>query len=194
MMPTDSLNELRIALAEGGVSAAIAILNSRTACRFTSMYRFDRDMLRTLTFYDREDPTAYPPDDIPVEVSYCVYVRDSGQPFHVENSLSDMRLELHSKRSEIQSYGACRWKMTPAYRSGHSAISIFTRCRFRKKPSGSWKTSRNSSKSIPREKSEAIRQMNRASRPFRRDARNRGGRNGTDDFLLPKQAATLRRP
>ena len=70
----------------------------------SSDLRFDRDMLRTLTFYDRANPTAIPPDDIPVEASYCVYVRDSGRPFHVENSLSDMRVELHPKRLEIQSY------------------------------------------------------------------------------------------
>lgn len=103
-MPTDLLDELRIALADGGVPAALALLNSRTACRFTSMYRFDRDMLRTLTFYDRANPTAIPPDDIPVEVSYCVFVRESGRPFRVENSLGDFRVELHPKRLEIQSY------------------------------------------------------------------------------------------
>ncbi len=58
MAETDGLADLLGALESGGLSSALAVLNARTAHRFTSMYRFDGSMLRNLTFYDRENPTA----------------------------------------------------------------------------------------------------------------------------------------
>lgn len=104
MSPRDLLLELRKALSEGGARSAIALLNAQTEHRFTSMFRFDGGMLNTVVFYDRADPSARPPDDIPVEASYCVYIRDSEKPFLVEDSLSDLRVEMHPKCQEIRSY------------------------------------------------------------------------------------------
>ncbi|WP_020472797.1 GAF domain-containing protein [Zavarzinella formosa] len=91
-------------LERDGPRAALAFLNARTGHRFTSMYRFDGKTLHNLTFYDRADSEAEPPDDIPVEVSYCVYVRDAVKPFCVEDSLGDIRVAGHPKRPEIRAY------------------------------------------------------------------------------------------
>ena len=104
MTATDFATQLKIVLAERGLEAAIALLNSFTGCRFTSMFRFDGRMLRPLTFYDRADPAAEPPEDIPVEASYCVFVRDTGLPFRVDDSSADVRVEHHPKRREILAY------------------------------------------------------------------------------------------
>lgn len=100
----DIIEELKTTLARDGLHSAIASLNARTECRFTSMYRFDGKMLRNLTFYDRANAAAEPPEDIPVEASYCVYVRDLHRPFHVEDSLEDIRVGKHPKCREIRSY------------------------------------------------------------------------------------------
>jgi GAF domain-containing protein len=99
-----SLDELEQTLSEQGMPAAVALLNSHTHCRFTSVYRFDADVLRNITFFDRLNPETDPPDDIPIEASYCVYVRDTRRPFHVADALYDLRVESHPKRQVIHSY------------------------------------------------------------------------------------------
>jgi len=49
-------------------------------------------------------PSAEAPEEIPVEASYCVFIRDTALPFQVEDSLTDSRVENHPKRCEIQAY------------------------------------------------------------------------------------------
>jgi len=59
MTQTDFSSQLKAVLADQGIESAIALLNSRTDCRFTSMFRFDGELLRPLTFYDRTDPEYF---------------------------------------------------------------------------------------------------------------------------------------
>jgi GAF domain-containing protein len=96
--------QLREALSGEGTRAALAFLNSQTSLRFTSLYRFDGEHLRNVTFYDREAPEQESCDTIPVLASYCVFVRDSGMRFATAASLSDRRLDGHPKQLQVQSY------------------------------------------------------------------------------------------
>ena len=96
--------ELKTVLARDGLRPALGFLNSLTGHRFTSLYLFDAGTLRSHAFFDRETPDPEPPDDIPVEVSYCVYVRDSRRAFQTEDSLRDDRVIGHPKRRDILAY------------------------------------------------------------------------------------------
>ncbi len=98
------LPELKQAFAQGGPRAALAYLNSLTDHRFTSLYRFDDEVLRNVTFYDRERPDVDRCEDLPVMASYCVFVRDSGAKFMTQEARGDQRLNNHPKQNTVQSY------------------------------------------------------------------------------------------
>ena len=96
--------QLQRVLARDGTRAALAYLNSLTSQRFTSLYRFEGERLRNITFYDRLAPEQESCDTIPVLASYCVFVRDTGTRFATAASLDDRRLDGHPKQVQVQSY------------------------------------------------------------------------------------------
>lgn len=98
------LMQLRRTLLSGGMRAAIIFLNHQTTFRFTAVYRFDRDTLHNLCFYDRQSPHIESSPDIPVLASYCVFVRDLKQTFSMVNSHRDERVRDHPKRISVQAY------------------------------------------------------------------------------------------
>ncbi len=87
-----------------GLRPALAFFNGLTPHRFTSLYRFDKETLRNLYFYDRENPAMESCADIPVMASYCVFVRDSVAPFATASALDDERVRGHPKQRDVQSY------------------------------------------------------------------------------------------
>lgn len=95
---------LKSILSSRGIRAALIFLNRLTEHRFSSLYRFDDDVLRNIYFYDRENPTVESSPNIPVMASYCVFVRNSGQKFTLKNSLNDERVHNHPAQQKIQSY------------------------------------------------------------------------------------------
>jgi GAF domain-containing protein len=100
----DSLRELKTILNENGIRAAMRFLNGLTEHRFTALYRFDKETLKNLYFFDRENPTQEPTPDIPVMASYCVFVRSLGTRFATSASLEDDRVVGHPQRQVVQSY------------------------------------------------------------------------------------------
>lgn len=99
-----ALQELRALIRDGQVRRALALLNARTAHRFTSLYRFDGDTLRNVWFFDCEHPERETVDDIPVLASYCVFVREREATFRVDDADADARVAGHPKREEIRAY------------------------------------------------------------------------------------------
>ena len=99
-----ALSELNSVFSAKGTRGAIAYLNSLTDHRFTSLYRFDADMLRSVIFYDREHPDMLTCEDISVLASYCVFVRDSGAMFTTHEARCDTRLTNHPKQHTVQAY------------------------------------------------------------------------------------------
>lgn len=91
-------------LAHNEVRGVLEVLNSLTNYRFTALYRFDKDTLTNRHFFDRNDPSILITDSIPVEASYCVYVRSSGHPFVVGDSVNDPRVDGHPKQAMLRSY------------------------------------------------------------------------------------------
>ena len=99
-----AFRELKSAYERKGVRVAIEYLNSLTPHRFTSLFRFDGDTLRKVVFFDRQNPGEDHCEDIPVTASYCIFVRDRGETFTVEESKSDERVVGHPKRDTFQCY------------------------------------------------------------------------------------------
>ena len=105
-MPTldDSLRHVRSILDSKGIRSALIYLNGLTDHRFTSLYRFNSEMLDNLYFFDRENPEQEKTENIPILASYCVFVRQTHNTFVTEDSLTDERVRGHPKHHEVQSY------------------------------------------------------------------------------------------
>jgi GAF domain-containing protein len=101
---SEAITNLKMILANDGVRAAIAYLNSLTNQHFTSLYRFDGETLHNLIFFDREHPEIQNYSDTPVLESYCVFVRDSEALFATHDAQQDERVHNHPKQKTVQSY------------------------------------------------------------------------------------------
>jgi CheY-like chemotaxis protein len=83
----------------------LGLLNARALYRFTSIFRFDGDRLVSVWTFDREQPDADPsPAELPVDASYCVFVRDACAPFVIDDSQRDPRVLHHRKRDSVRAY------------------------------------------------------------------------------------------
>jgi len=103
-MAADPVRDLRAVLDSGGVRAALVELNRAAPYRFTAYYRFDDATARNLYFYDRENPAVEAGDDYPVEASYCVYVRDGGTTFLVEDASEGPVLAGKAVQGQVRAY------------------------------------------------------------------------------------------
>ena len=101
---SDDLGRLRRILRREGLRALVAHLNQLTQHRFTSLYRFEREQLESICFYDRENPARLSTPGIPVLASYCVFVRDTALPFATPDSLCDGRVRDHPQREVVRAY------------------------------------------------------------------------------------------
>ncbi|MEP7220920.1 MAG: GAF domain-containing protein [Bacteroidota bacterium] len=104
MNEANRLARLRNVLEQDGIRAALMLINSHTPHRFTALYRFDGETLKSLYFIDAENLEIESCPDIPVMASYCVFVRNTGNRFTLHNSLKDERADGHPKQREVQSY------------------------------------------------------------------------------------------
>lgn len=104
-MPVNAiLDRLRALLHAGDLRGAVILLNSLAPHRFTSLFRFDGEMLRNVVFFDRENPAQETVDDIPVAASYCVFVRDGRGTFTVPDAVCDRRVDGHPKQPIFRAY------------------------------------------------------------------------------------------
>lgn len=88
------------------VREMLAQLSQVSPCRFTSLLRFaEGDTLSSVWTYDREDPENDPfPLGLPIQMSYCVLVRDTGETCAIEDARTDSRAADHPKRDELATY------------------------------------------------------------------------------------------
>ena len=93
-------------LAEGDLFAALATLNASVAYRFTGVYAFEKDLVKSLLMFDRKNPDLRVGADVPWKDSYCMLVAEDGDSYTIEDSLTDPRLIDHPKRNSIQCYCA----------------------------------------------------------------------------------------
>ncbi|MGE4243735.1 GAF domain-containing protein [Ramlibacter sp.] len=75
----------------GGLQSAIFHLNRLTPHRFTGVFRFDGEMLRSVALVDKWAPDVTRGDDLPIANAYCAHLHSTGQPLEVHDGASDPR-------------------------------------------------------------------------------------------------------
>lgn len=98
------LIEFRTVLRSEGLCEAVRLLNVATSYRFSAVYAFQGDVLRNVCLVDKLDPSASPASDLPIEESYCVFIKRTSKAFGLEHAARDIRVEGHPKRDSILSY------------------------------------------------------------------------------------------
>ncbi len=92
------------ALMTGGVRSALEVLSARVPHRFTAVYRFNGQMLRSEAFVDKEGgPPILRFLNVDLGHSFCQYVMRDGY-FETENTADDDRLHGHIAQGRILSY------------------------------------------------------------------------------------------
>lgn len=86
------LREFSFALTEGGLRKSLLFLNSRTPHRFTGVFRFDGDMLRSICLVDKWVHEVVVGEDVPSAQAYCAHLHATGEPFSVSHGPSDPRV------------------------------------------------------------------------------------------------------
>ncbi|MEO5763065.1 MAG: response regulator, partial [Vicinamibacteria bacterium] len=100
----ETLAKFEKELGAHGVQEALRFLNSRTAHRFTGIYRFDPPTLRNLALLDADDRAVAQGEHPPMEATYCSIVGTFERPFATEDTLQDERLRAHPARESVRSY------------------------------------------------------------------------------------------
>jgi hypothetical protein len=93
-------------LQEQGLFGALRHLNSSTEHRFTGIYRFEADWVRSILLFDRGNPHLQVGKDVPLNDSYCMLAAQDGVSCCIEDSHSDARLLHHAARESVLSYYA----------------------------------------------------------------------------------------
>jgi GAF domain-containing protein len=96
--------EFKARINKDGLWAALRWLNARVPYRYSAVFAFDRDMLRSLCLVDKTDPSITRCPDQPITESYCLYVQRTSTRFSVEEALVDPRVTDHPKRASYQCY------------------------------------------------------------------------------------------
>jgi CheY-like chemotaxis protein len=97
-------DDVRSAVAGGGIHAALAFLNKGTSYRFTGVYCFEGKTLRNVSLFDRANPSALVGDDAPMHETYCSLVMRERTPFVSADTTVDARLASHPARLSVKAY------------------------------------------------------------------------------------------
>ena len=95
--------EVEALLREDGLFGALRALNGTTGHRFTGIYRFERDWVRSIALFDRENPRLRAGTDVPMKETYCSLTPATGS-FQVHDAPADPRLAEHPARDSVLSY------------------------------------------------------------------------------------------
>lgn len=80
MATTQLVDEVERTLREAGLRGLVRLLNAQTLHRFTGVYRFDRELLHNLAFFDRKVPEVSHDTDTPMNEAYSASI-DPGPGF-----------------------------------------------------------------------------------------------------------------
>lgn len=78
--------------AEGGLREGLRFLNARTSHRYTGVFRFDGEILRSVGMVDKWDTTVESGLDVPLATAYCAHLRQTGEPLLIEDGARDPRV------------------------------------------------------------------------------------------------------
>jgi hypothetical protein len=89
-----------------GLHAALRLLNATTTYRFTGVYCFEPDWVRSFVLFDRQNPTLEVGANVRMKESYCMYTARAGEPLVIENAPADPQWIGHAARDSVLSYVA----------------------------------------------------------------------------------------
>lgn len=81
--------EFTTVLEQQGVHAALGYLNHRTPHRYTGVWHFDGDMLRSEALFDRNMPDVRQGADAPMAATYCSLVGRTEAPVQILDAAVD---------------------------------------------------------------------------------------------------------
>ncbi|MBF9237010.1 hypothetical protein I2I05_06340 [Hymenobacter sp. BT683] len=84
--------DFRQELERHGVHAALQFLNGRTPHRYTGIFRFDGDQLRSEVLFDRYQLGLTKGDDAPMEATYCSLVGQQQVAWEITDAATDPRV------------------------------------------------------------------------------------------------------
>jgi hypothetical protein len=102
--PSAVLKEFSDVLRAKGLCEAVRVRNAATEYRFSAVYLFHGGTLHNICFVDKQDASVTHCEDLPVEESYCVFIKRTRNRFSLEHAIEDDRVEGHPKRETVQSY------------------------------------------------------------------------------------------
>jgi CheY-like chemotaxis protein len=102
--PSLEREEFLRVLRHAGLHAALGFVNARGEHRFTGVYRFDGDTLRSVSLFDRLNPAYRRGDDLPMAETYCSIIAVERRPFLTTDAEADPRLAHHPNRLRVRSY------------------------------------------------------------------------------------------
>ena len=85
-------SEFQGRLVDGGPRAALEYLNSRTPHRFTGVFQFSGQTLKSIELVDKWDASVNSCDDIPVAKAYCSHLQRTGESLVVVDGAQDPRV------------------------------------------------------------------------------------------------------
>lgn len=91
-------------LSSDGIRAALYSVLRHSDYRFLSIFRFKDGKATSCVHVDRTDLLATQADEVPDTATYCLYVRNSKQPFVTANAATDARTAGHPARDVVLSY------------------------------------------------------------------------------------------
>lgn len=104
-MTTDGLvHQCEAAFHDDGLFGLLRALNATTSYRFTGIYRFEGEWVKSVWLYDRTRPDVRLGSDVRWDASYCRITATDGGTCEIVNSLEDARLRAHPAREVVLSY------------------------------------------------------------------------------------------
>lgn len=100
----EQLEQLRFLVASGNIRAALEFLNAESMLRFTALYLHEETHAVNFMLVDRDDVPGALPEVIPLEGSYCRFVRELAAPVVITNARLDPRLANHPAREVMGAY------------------------------------------------------------------------------------------
>lgn len=135
-MMTADVRAFEDALRQSGMAGALRFLSERTSHRFTGVFRFDGDTLRSVALIDKWLPEVARGDDVPLAETYCAHLKETGEPLVLTDGRTDPRTPWMAQSGvasycgavilddEGEAWGAlCHFDPEPC-ESKHSAVPL----------------------------------------------------------------------
>lgn len=106
--PSEIAEQFERVLRDHGLFEALRYLNSTTEHRFTGIYRFEQDWVRSVLLFDRGNPDLRIGADVKMKESYCMLTALSDETFCIDDAQADPRLLQHAARDAVLCYCAVK--------------------------------------------------------------------------------------